>query len=721
MRVLTCVALGGGACQQEVVAQTAQLVGRQGRIEVSVDSVRGLYVAVRDDSGCKPRTRAILGFPSFTFSGGRRLVSHLIRMEQTQGKTPPRSASFKIYTAFAGNNNVGLSTLWRIRFLDGLDEGLSVSVELLNVGSRAAKIIGANTVTISTDARWLGADSSHSFWSFQGGTYPERPDWVFPLFPGFSRDNFQGMNAADYGGGIPVVDLWTRFGGMALASLARSPEQLALPVRVVENEGVRLGIEERNVSIVPPGGRIKLQPFVVIFHSGDFFSPLRTYYRLLMGNQFVGRPIPPAAYGAEWCGWGYERSFVPRQILATLPLARKLGVEWATIDDGYQNADGDWRLDQAKFPGGDRDMRSLVDSIHAHGLKAMLWWVPLEAHDSVYSATHFPGRMTEFGMNVQSSLARLHKDWFQLNADGTRTQVSWWNSYTLCPAVPAVREHYRQLVKRFVKVWGFDGFKIDGQNMNAVPPCYNPGHHHRSPLEAPRAVPEFFRDVTGEATSLNSDVVFYVCACGTNFSVYNLPYVTIPVAADPLSAWQVRHRAKAYKAMLGDAVPYCGDHVELTNRIWDEALHGFGIKGEEDFASTIGVGGVPATKFTAPGVLQADSSLMLDARKEERWKHWLDIYNRERLSSGKYLNLYDIAFDKPEGHVVARGDTMYFAFYAQGTFSGSIELRGLLQSRYRVMDYAHDRQVGETFGPVGNIDVTFVDALLLKAIPIDRQ
>ena len=39
-----------------------------------------------------------------------------------------------------------------------------------------------------------------SFWSYQSGSYKNRPDWVLPLSPGSKQENFLGMNATDYGG-----------------------------------------------------------------------------------------------------------------------------------------------------------------------------------------------------------------------------------------------------------------------------------------------------------------------------------------------------------------------------------------------------------------------------------------------------------------------------------------------------------------------------------------
>ena len=56
-----------------------------------------------------------------------------------------------------------------------------------------------------------------------------------------------------------------------------------------------------------------------------------------------------------------------------------MGIKWATVDDGYQIAEGDWELDTKRFPGGDRDMVDLVKKMKAYGLKVQLWWAPLAA------------------------------------------------------------------------------------------------------------------------------------------------------------------------------------------------------------------------------------------------------------------------------------------------------------------------------------------------------
>ena len=49
-------------------------------------------------------------------------------------------------------------------------------------------------------------------WSLQPSSSNARMDWVLPVQEGFAKQNYLGMNNSDYGGGIPVVDLWQRDG-----------------------------------------------------------------------------------------------------------------------------------------------------------------------------------------------------------------------------------------------------------------------------------------------------------------------------------------------------------------------------------------------------------------------------------------------------------------------------------------------------------------------------
>ena len=60
------------------------------------------------------------------------------------------------------------------------------------------------------DFQLLPSPAAPGFWSYSGATYEDRRDWVQPVTRGFTQDNFLGMEASDYGGGTPIVDVWRK-------------------------------------------------------------------------------------------------------------------------------------------------------------------------------------------------------------------------------------------------------------------------------------------------------------------------------------------------------------------------------------------------------------------------------------------------------------------------------------------------------------------------------
>jgi alpha-galactosidase len=605
-----------------------------------------------------------------------------------------------------------------IEFLipDTIGNAIVCNVTLHNESENPIDVASWNLLSCQLDARRSGADSAFKFWSFQGGSYPERYDWIFPLTPAYARSNYQGMNAPDYGGGMPVVDLWTKNSGFALSVLSRKPLFISMPVRVLDNGIVSVSVEDSDQVAVPPHGSAELPPCVIIVHTGDFYNGLKIYSALMQAAGFSFPRAPSDAHLPEWCAWGFGRDFTKSQILETLPVVKKLGFGWVTIDDGWQNNVGDWDPDRVKFPGGEKDFETFIDSIHSYGLKVRIWWCPIAAQDSSYGAANYPDRMKEFGMGIQSRLAAGHPDWFLLDTNGRRVQVSWWNAYTLCPALPQVREYYQSFVRRAIVQWKIDGFKMDGQNLNEVPRCYNRSHNHASPMESARSVPEFFADLYNTSTRLNPSFLVQICPCGTNFSYYNLPYLNQTVASDPLDSWQVRLKGKTFRALYGRRESYSGDHVELTNRPWDPATQKFIARGTEDFASTLAVGGVPASKFTLPGVEQADSSLILDGAKFDYYQKWLRIAETEKLSEGEYLNFYDIAFDRPETHVIRKGQTYYYSFFSGEQFHGKVELRGLPKGHYRALDLLTGNTVSRVRSDSPFLNLDFDQSAIIKIV-----
>jgi alpha-galactosidase len=524
-----------------------------------------------------------------------------------------------------------------------------------------------------------------AFWSYQSGSYEKRPDWIRPLRPGFRQDNYLGMNASDYGGGTPIVDVWRKDVGLAVGHIEPGPRLISLPVSMPDATHARVAVRSSHQQTLEPGESFHTLRTFVSVHQGDYFRTLTEYRRLMMRQGFQMASAPDSAFGPIWCAWGYGRSVQLKQVYDTLPTAKKLGFSWVTLDDGWQNNYGDWAVDPKKFPNGDADMKMLVGRIHQEGFRAQLWWSPLSAVPD-------------------SRLLKDHPDWALLNKDGSRRKISWWNSDYLCPADRSVVEYHKALVRKILGEWGFDGLKLDGQHMNGVPACYNPVHHHKRPEDSVEALPDFFRELYETARSVKPDALVEFCPCGTAYSFFTMPHFNMSVASDPESSFQVRSKGKTLKALMGDNVPYFGDHVELSD-------------GANDFASTVGVGGVVGTQFVLPSLVSKHSTSDLTPLREKLFEKWIRIYKDKMLSRGEYLGgLYDIGFDHPEAHAIRKFDEMYYAFFARH-WTGRVELRGLEDRAYHIVDYVNGKDFGSVHGPNAVISAEFNQHLLLEARP----
>jgi len=217
--------------------------------------------------------------------------------------------------------------------------------------------------------------------------------------------------------------------------------------------------------------------------------------------------------------------------------------------------------------------------------------------------------------------------------------------------------------------------------------------------------------------SLKPNSVTQSCPCGTPPSLAWLPYMDQAVTADPVGAVQVRRRIKMYKALLGPESAVYGDHVELSamsrvGKNWSE--HG------DDFASTIGTGGVVGTKFVWPEQGPKFKPVALTAEKDQHWKKWIGIYNDKMLSKGTFRNLYVYGYDTPEGYAIEKNGKMYYAFFApenSSEWKGDLQLRGLAPGSYHVVDYSQGKELGTVEAKGGmtpKITTAFKDHLLLE-------
>ena len=107
--------------------------------------------------------------------------------------------------------------------------------------------------------------------------------------------------------------------------------------------------------------------------------------------------------------------------------------------------------------------------------------------------------------------------------------------------------------------------------------------------------------------------------------------------------------------------------------------------------------------------------------RQKEWAKWFDLYNEKMLSKGKYRgDLYDIGFDRPEAHVVQKGDTLYYSFYAKD-FNGQLELRGLKNKNYKLNDYFNNIEMGIASASGNRVKSSFKEFKLIEAIPENKN
>ena len=399
---------------------------------------------------------------------------------------------------------------------------------------------------------------------------------------------------------------------------------------------------------------------------------------------------PESAFAPVWCAWGYEREFTVEQIVATLPKVRELGFEWAVLDDGWQNNEGDWYIDKRKFPRGDEDMRAFVKAIRAQGLRPRLWIAPLAAD---------PG----------SDVLHDHADMLLLDQWGAFQKVSWWNALTQCPAYQPTIDYYVALTKKIIGDWGFEGLKLDGQHLNAVAPCYNKAHKHAHPTESVEKLGDFWMAIHKAAREANPKR-WWSCAPAARCSTST----TCPPRISTRRRIRCRPgrcaaRARRFKAIIGSGSSFAGDHVELSDN-------------GDDFASSVGIGAVISTKFTWPRDTEhpvetlPPGGYVLTPAKEALWRKWVQIYKQHMLPKGEYLGelvRHRLRQARGPRHREGRRDVLRVLRGQAG--NGKVQLRGLGAGRYRVRDLFNEVDLGIVDAQSNTVQREFERFLLLRA------
>jgi alpha-galactosidase len=584
-----------------------------------------------------------------------------------------------------------------------------LSATYRNLGDSGIIVDTSYSCFLRMDASRLDPQSQPcDFWSFQGASLAWGIDYIIKIKAGFKQENWMGVqDGTKTGGGVPLVDLWTQKTGLAIAHLETKPRLVSFPVVTGSDQRVTICMRHDRPKSLMPGESFTTLKSAIISHHLDYYEPLRTYAALLADEGLKRDKPSEEAYEPVWCGWGYLTNFTLKDIYGTLPKLKELGINWVVIDDRWWDRYGDWNPRKYTFPGGEKQVKEFVDSLHHQGFRVMIWWAPtpVQPENNVLQGVSVdPGSAT---------IAREHPDWLIMDKNGNYPR-DCRGMYQFCPGVAGVQEYMKQLATRFIGTWGFDGHKLDAYYV--VPPCYNPAHHHKSPEESYEDLPGLLKIIYETSKSIKPSSVTQVCNCGTTQDYFQSIYTDQPVISDPTSTMQARQRIKVLKALWGPDSPVFTDHVEHIRPGGDMNDKSDTVAVGQDFVTSMGPGGVIGTKFTWPA---GPENMQLKGEKEKHWQKWVALYNNKMLSKGTYLNLYDIVYDKPESHVIRKENSFYYAFYATD-WKGDITLRGLENKKYNIVDYENQVALGIFQGPEVTISPAFKAHLLIECIPVNE-
>ncbi len=537
----------------------------------------------------------------------------------------------------------------------------------------------------------------YSFYSFQGAAYEWGHTYAkVPITKDFYQKNFMGLytryresvGMENEGGGINVVDVWNAETGVALNHLAMHDLFVSFPTHAREDGRVSISMLEepdsdlgQKVSFAPGETYSVQAPVGIVVHTGDFYTPLEIYKELLIDQGLAIRTTSPKwMFEGYWKTWGWEADFTLEQIYNRIPELLSLGIKQVMIDDGWFTHLGDWEPVKSKYPNGDADVKASVKKMKELGAERVyLWWNPMAAA-------------------LDSKVAKEHPDWLIMAKDGKLA-----TNYTamLCPAYKPVQDYLRGKVKTFIKDWGYDGLYHDYGMNSAAPVCYNPAHHHAKPTDSFEALPDMWRIFSEEAEKYNPEPFFENCICSRPHSLFKNPYVNLTGASDQQNVYQLRDRIKVEKATHGPHWAYNAYVNQHTGMHREQTLEEF----DTYWASVVGIGAIPTSFYGDP-----------PPEVFAYYKKWYKIYFREMFSDGEYLNLYDIAYQKPEMHVVNKNGVIYYGIFADN-FNGEVELRGLSSSQYEVINYVDNVTLGKVEGPNAKLNIEFKNYLLIKCVP----
>ncbi len=159
----------------------------------------------------------------------------------------------------------------------------------------------------------------------------------------------------------------------------------------------------------------------------------------------------PARPPHGWCSWYYHYAKVTeadvRRALASADgVAADVPLGYVMVDDGHQQAIGDWLATNDKFPSG---MAALAADIRATGRDAGIWIAP-------------------FLVDPDSDVATAHPEWLLRDEAGAPVTALWnqiWNlrrrQQVLDCTRGDVQDHLEEVARTLAVDWGYRVLKLD--------------------------------------------------------------------------------------------------------------------------------------------------------------------------------------------------------------------------------------------------------------------
>lgn len=307
-----------------------------------------------------------------------------------------------------------------------------------------------------------------------------------------------------------------------------------------------------------------------------------------------------------WNSWtggsatgGYGHDMTLRLFAENLDVSRRelapFGQTWFQLDDGWQEAYGDWDFDPAKFPGG---AGAVVDRVRAAGMKPGLWFAP-------------------FAVAQGSKLAAEHPGWLARKEDNL-FGLAGASTSTLDVSNPEVRAFLADRAAR-IRQQGFPWVKVDYTYWALLGRC--DGDPSMTNVEAYRAGWKAVRDALGPDTfvvGIGLQGLDVGRADGMRVTSDNGPKWDEDSPDDAIGtprAFKGTVRTGARRWFYQDRVWVNHDDL-LFFRSWpDPSVPPLSLEESRTFATWIALGG---------GIVKIGDSLV----EVERHPEWIDVLRR---------------------------------------------------------------------------------------------